>query len=132
MICVNCSKPTSLSTCAPGCYGCNADKQAQQDQPGRKADTGKIRVDLLPVDVLEEVSKVLTHGAKKYEDRNWEKGISYNRCYGALLRHVWAWWRKEDKDPETGLSHLSHAICNLMFLLAYELRGKGKDYDNRP
>ena len=59
--------------------------------------------------------------------RNWEKGMDWSRVYGALLRHLFSWWRGYDKDPETGLSHLAHAGCCVLFLLAYTLRNVGKD-----
>jgi hypothetical protein len=95
-----------------------------------KNDQEKIRMDLLPVYPIEEIAKVLTFGAKKYADRNWEKGFSYSRVYGALLRHVFAWWGGQDKDSETNLSHLAHAGCCLMFLLEYEKTEKG--VDDRP
>ncbi len=97
---------------------------------GIKFDSEKIRVDLLPPDALEEISKVLTYGAAKYGDRNWELGMDWNRPYGALLRHLWAWWKGEDYDPESGIHHLAHAGCNILFLLSYMKRGVGKD--NRP
>ena len=97
---------------------------------GQKHDTEKLRLDLLPVEVLEEVAKVLQHGANKYGDYNWSKGIAYHRCYGAILRHIFAWWRKEDNDKETNLNHLAHLICEAMFLLAYQLRGMD-NYDDR-
>ncbi len=66
---------------------------------GRKDDQNKNRVDLLPVDVLQETAKVLTDGAQRYGERNWENGMSWNRPYGALLRHLWAWWSGEEYDP---------------------------------
>lgn len=94
---------------------------------GRKDDSGKNRVDLLPVDALEEVSKVLTFGARKYADRNWEKGMAWSRVYGACIRHLWAFWRGEETDPESGLSHLAHAMCCVMFLLSYRLRSTPGD-----
>lgn len=59
--------------------------------------------------------------------RNWEKGIAYSRVFAALMRHMWAWWRGEDKDAETGLSHLWHAGCCISFLIAFEQRGIGPD-----
>ena len=59
--------------------------------------------------------------------RNWEKGMKWGRCFGALMRHMWAWWAKEPADPETGKSHLWHAACCLMFLIAYEQRKIGED-----
>ena len=93
-----------------------------------KHDAEKDRWDLLPYDSVREVVKVLTYGAKKYEDRNWESGFKYSRIYGALQRHITAWFQDgEDNDPETGLSHLAHAGCCILFLLAFKLRGIGKD-----
>lgn len=94
---------------------------------GRKDDSGKLPYHLIAPEVLEELSKVLEFGAKKYAPRNWEAGMDWSRVFSALQRHSWAWWRGEDKDPETGFSHLSHALCCLMFLSAYERRGVGND-----
>lgn len=96
-----------------------AQLQVDGQGSGNKSDQDKERTDLLSIAALESVAKVLTHGAKKYGARNWEKGIAWSRCYGAALRHLFAWWRKEDQDPETHLSHLAHATTNLMFLLEY-------------
>lgn len=98
---------------------------------GRKDDADKVRWDLLPGDALAEIAKVLTFGADKYGDRNWEQGIQYGRVFAASMRHLWDWFRGEDNDPETGLSHLAHAGCCVLFLLAYVLRGK-TDHDDRP
>ena len=92
-----------------------------------KKDEGKNRLDLWPPDVYEEIGKVLTYGATKYASRAWEEGMRWGSCYAALQRHLQAWWRGESTDPETGYSHLAHASCCLIFLLAYELRGIGVD-----
>jgi hypothetical protein len=97
---------------------------------GKKFDDGKLPYDLLPGDAIEEIVKVLQFGAVKYGERNWEKGMRWNRPFSALMRHMWAWWKGEEKDPETGLSHLAHAGCCILFLLSYTLRGVGED--NRP
>lgn len=97
---------------------------------GRKDDTGKDPWDLMPWDALREITKVLAFGAKKYEPRNWEKGMAYSRLYSATLRHMTAWWEGDPADSDTGLSHLAHAGCCVLFLLAFELRGIGTD--NRP
>jgi len=99
--------------------------------PGHKSDVGKNRLELLPYDAINEVGKVLTLGADKYGPRNWEKGIDYGRVYAALQRHATAWWLGQDKDPETGLSHLAHCAANALFLLAYEQRGR-RALDDRP
>lgn len=94
---------------------------------GRKDDQGKPRMELLPGDALNEIAKVLSFGAAKYTSRNWERGMKWGRPFGALMRHMWAWWQGEDKDAETGLSHLAHAACCILFLLSYELRKTGED-----
>lgn len=94
---------------------------------GRKDDTGKLRFDLIPPEALEGLARVLTFGAGKYTPRNWEKGMAWGRVFGALMRHLWAWWRGEDKDPETGFSHLDHAACCIAFLQTYVVRKIGED-----
>jgi len=102
----------------------------KHDLPGRKFDAGKLRWDLVPPE-FEEVVQVLTFGSVKYDDRNWENGITYGRCFAATLRHLWQWWRGEETDPESNISHLAHAGCNILFLLAFTKRGM-KEFDDRP
>lgn len=98
---------------------------------GVKHDSGKLPLHLLPFDALEQVARVLQFGAKKYGERNWEKGIPHSRTLGAALRHVFAYLRGESTDPETGLSPLAHAVCELLFALAFDIRGRS-DLDDRP
>lgn len=100
------------------------------EKAGIKHDSGKLPLELLPTDALEEIAKVLQFGAKKYARRNWEGGIKYSRLVGAVLRHSFAWLRGEDKDPETGYSHMAHAGCEILFLIAFECRGR-TDLDDR-
>lgn len=97
------------------------------DEPGKRYDLGKPRYDLIPADALEELAKVYTRGAAKYADRNWEKGMSWSRCFGPLVRHTWAYWRGEDLDPETGCHHMAHVAWNAMALVSYALRKIGND-----
>lgn len=97
---------------------------------GKKLDSGKVGVHLLPPKPLIEIAKVLDFGAKKYDAYNWSKGILYSRVFGAAVRHMWAWWCGQDKDEETGLSHLAHAGCCVLFLLQYEINRR--DFDDRP
>jgi hypothetical protein len=92
-----------------------------------KDDNAKTRYDLLPPELLEETARVLTFGAQKYSAHNWAQGASWSRYFSAMMRHMWAWWRGEDNDPETGFSHLAHAACCLSFLIAYQRRGLGED-----
>lgn len=94
---------------------------------GRKDDGGKDPWHLLPFDAARAIVKILGFGAAKYGARNWEKGMEWSRVYGALQRHMAAWWERDHADPETGLSHLWHAGCCVLFLIAYEIRGVGRD-----
>lgn len=92
-----------------------------------KYDSEKIRVELLPYNALLEIAKVMTIGATKYGDNNWRKGMLWSRLYGACLRHLIAWYEGQDKDEETGLLHLAHAGCCILFLITYQLLGLGTD-----
>ena len=94
---------------------------------GIKFDEDKVRLDLIPPEMIFAVGTILTYGAKKYEDRNWELGMKWSRPYGALMRHMWAWWGGEKLDKETGHSHLWHALCCIAFLVTYEERSIGTD-----
>lgn len=100
---------------------------SQKPEAGTKFDQGKTRYDLLPPEFLDGTAQVLTFGANKYGERNWEKGMSWGRVFGALMRHMWAWWWGQGKDPETGMSHLWHASCCIAFLIAFEGREVGTD-----
>lgn len=97
---------------------------------GTKHDENKPRYDLLPPHALAEVVKVLTHGADKYGEYNWAKGIKFSRLYAATQRHLQAWQSLEDNDPETGINHLAHAMCSLLFLLTFQQQDK-KTLDDR-
>lgn len=94
---------------------------------GTKNDAEKNRVDLLPFDALLAIAEVYTFGVKKYSERNWEAGMKWSRLFGAMCRHTWSWFTGEDKDKETGLSHLVHAGFCILGLIAYELRQVGED-----
>jgi len=94
---------------------------------GLKFDADKDPWHLAPWDAFLAIVKVLSFGANKYAPRNWEKGMDWSRPWSALQRHLTAWWGQEGLDPETGYSHLWHAGCCLVFLIAYEIRGVGKD-----
>lgn len=96
---------------------------------GDKFDQDKVPLDLLSSTWLFGVGKVLGFGAKKYAAHNWRKGISQSRLLGAALRHILAHIGGEDMDPESGLLHLHHASCCLMF--ASELYETRPDLDDR-
>lgn len=94
----------------------------RQAVAGRKDDSGKLRYTLLPWEAINAVVEVLEYGAKKYAPDNWRK-VPYPkvRYSDAAMRHLVAWGQGERRDPESGLHHLAHAVCCLLFALALEL-----------
>ena len=88
---------------------------------GLKFDNSKPRMELLSPIALMELTKVLDYGAVKYGPHNWRGGIIYTRLLSAMLRHTWAYVGGESKDPETGLSHVAHAMACGMFILEFEV-----------
>jgi len=98
---------------------------------GTKFDRGKLRYDLLPPECLEALVEVLTFGAQKYEAHNWQKVEPLTERYiAALFRHIEAWRKGEGLDPDSGLHHLAHAMCNVMFLLWKEKQDENIDRDS--
>lgn len=91
-----------------------------EDAPttGSKHDSGKPLVGAVPPNALLAVAKVLTFGAEKYGRDNWRQVENAETRYlDAALRHINAYQRGEAADPESGESHLAHAVCSLMFML---------------
>lgn len=102
--------------------GINAYKEvAKITTEAVKHDDGKPDWSLVPFEALEGMVKVLEFGANKYAGWNWTTngGFPYTRLLRSCLRHVFAYMRGEDNDPESGLSHIHHAMCNLLFISHY-------------
>jgi hypothetical protein len=84
---------------------------------GRKDDINKDRWDLLVIEVIQDLVKVLTHGAVKYQPENWKKvPNAVERYFAALMRHLAAWRMGEVYDKDSGLPHLAHVMCCVMFI----------------
>lgn len=89
---------------------------------GTKYDSGKPQIHLLPYGPLSELARLYEVGCIKYGFENWKGGFDDNRLWNAAQRHLWAWKEGEKKDPETGMSHLVHALWNVTTLLYQELK----------
>lgn len=88
---------------------------------GKKYDQDKMRYDLVPFRGLDDVVRVLTYGATKYGPDNWRNVERAEERYpAAALRHISAYMQGEPYDRETGISHLAHAICSLLFVLTLD------------
>lgn len=83
---------------------------------GLKYDSGKPRLSLVPKEAYWGMAAALTYGAQKYAADNFKKGIEYRRVADAALRHLTAWLDGEELDPESGLSHLDHALASVAML----------------
>ena len=88
------------------------------------------RFDLLPPAPLHAVANHYGIGARKYEDRNWERGYEWSKSYGALQRHLNAFWSGEDIDEETGSPHLAAAAFHVLALM--EFGRTHPEFDDRP
>jgi len=96
-----------------------------------KVDQEKLRWDLIPWEQLEDVAWVFDIGCRSREPNDWQKGMSWSRYFSATMRHLMAyWWKGENLDPDTGKSHLAHAIASLLILMWYDDNAVG--VDNRP
>ena len=86
---------------------------------GRKFDTDKPDYTLLPWDAVEEIVKVMDFGANKYARDNWKHVEGADTRYlAAAFRHLSAYAQNEDVDAETGISHLAHAACCMLFMIS--------------
>jgi hypothetical protein len=94
-------------------------------QGGRKFDQAKPDYTLLPWGAVEEVVKVLDFGARKYARDNWKHVDSAETRYlAAAFRHLSAYAQGEKHDPETGLNHMAHAACCVLFIMGLETRNE--------
>lgn len=109
------------------CESCAFEKSRMD--AAQKFDDGKLRYDLVSAIGLEEIVKVYTYGAHKYADNNWRKGLKWSRIFAAIMRHLWAFWRGENVDKESGLPHLAHAGWGILSLL--EFQTTHSDLDDR-
>lgn len=83
-----------------------------------KADKGKLRLSLVPVEIIRAVARVREYGVNKYGAQEAWRHVSPERYRDALLRHTLAFWENPGSvDEESGLPHLEHMACNIAFLL---------------
>lgn len=93
-----------------------------------RMDDGKTPWHLVPWGAVAQIVEVLDFGKRKYAQGNWRQGMAWSRVFSATIRHLIAWWwKREDIDQESGLSHLAHAACNILFLMHYQMTSTGSD-----
>lgn len=90
---------------------------------GTKYDAGKPRWSLVPWEAMSHVVRVLEFGARKYGAENW-RGVDGARVryWDAAMRHMTAYENDvTTPDSESGISHIAHAACCLLFVLAKDI-----------
>lgn len=92
-----------------------------------KKDGDKPSLELIPRKCLEGMGYVLKFGAEKYDRHLWREGMEWSRLLGGAMRHITAFNDGEDLDPESGQSHLYHAMCCLAFIGTYQDTKMGTD-----
>lgn len=71
----------------------------------------------VPTRVMWEVGVGMLEGALKYGRFNYRAtGVQASIYVDASLGHIGAWAEGQDLDPDTGLSHITKAICSLIVL----------------
>lgn len=100
---------------------------------GMKFDENKPKFSLMKHDALLEMVAVLTYGAKKYSPDNWKHlPNARQRYFDAANRHMWQWFGGEERDKESGLHHLAHAMSSLMFLIQMDIDLEKKTLEEQP
>ncbi len=88
------------------------------------------RFDLIPPEALWALAEVYGRGARKYADRNWERGYAWGLSIAALERHLSLWKSGETFDNGeggTGAHHLSQVAWHAFTLFTFQLFGLGTD-----
>lgn len=94
-----------------------------RDMEGRKDDQGKLRWELLPLDLIEKIVDVYTHGAERYGANTWQNlSNGYQRFKAALLRHLVEHEKGNKIDADSGREHLAHVAWNAIAMLYHANR----------
>lgn len=104
-------------------------KEKKMNNQEIKADNGKPRLSLVPMEIIRNIARIREFGLKKYKEKESWKSVEVERYRDALLRHTLLYI--EDPyglDDESGLPHLWHLACNVAFLCELE---KGKFKNNK-
>lgn len=98
-------------------------------EKAKRYNDNKLKWSLVDFKSLEDMVRVLEFGCKKYDEFNWQKGLTTKSICESMLRHLFSYLNGEDKDEESGISHIGHIQCNTMFL-SYMMNNK-PEMDNR-
>ncbi|MGE3582878.1 MAG: dATP/dGTP diphosphohydrolase domain-containing protein [Hyphomonadaceae bacterium] len=99
--------------------------------PKDRIGAAKAPISCIPAPVIFEIGLAMMEGARKYGRHNWRAAdVRASVYYDAAFRHLAAWWEGEDIDPQSGISHLAHAMASLAILR--DANGRRALIDDRP
>lgn len=81
-----------------------------------------LRFDLIPYEPLDRLALHYSNGAQKYAARNWEKGLSFKRCFTSTVNHLFKWSRNKALNLPMEEDHLAAAVWNIFAIMTYEKR----------
>jgi hypothetical protein len=96
------------------------DKRPEMRDQSAKADAGKARISLVPMQILKDIAEVREYGVQKYSDPdNWMR-VELDRYIDAIGRHYIEFVRDPlSVDEESGIEHYKHIACNLAFVCEF-------------
>lgn len=106
--------------------------ERKAESPGLKNDGGKPELSMIDREAACQLARVLEFGKGKYARDNWRGGIQWTRVIDAILRHAFAIADGEDIDPESGMLHSAHVMCNAMFLTNFYKNHRELDDRTKP
>ena len=81
----------------------------------RGTDAENVRFDLITPIGLRRLAETCAEGAKKYGDRNWQKGIPASVMLNHAIRHVFLYLQGDGSED-----HLAHAAWNILGVCHFE------------
>lgn len=124
-------QPVECQQSAPIHAALNTLKNSKPTNPKDAIGVRRVPMSVVPAGVLMETALGLLEGAAKYGRHNYRAmGVQASVYYDAAVGHMMDWWEGEDIDPDSGLSHVTKAICSLIVLRDAMLQGRFTD--NRP
>ncbi len=107
-----------------------SERRVVNEKTGGEKGTKAERFELLPWDQLAKVARHYAIGAEKYAANNWRRGYDWSLSFGAMQRHLAAFWSGDDVDEETGSPHLAAAVFHCFALMLF--MDEYPELDDRP
>ena len=97
------------------------DPTTKPTNPKDALGSNKLPLHLVPPIAVAQEALALEYGMLQYGRANWRGvGVRATIYIDAVFRHMYAYLEGEDRDPDSGLSHLAHARACLAILLDAE------------